>query len=133
MADIAEIQMMKVSSFTAGVDVYKGILEAGYRENPLNTIPVRLEGQLRASRLEQVETDTPPVTARFRFSGPAPSALLDATLATASVTVRDATTAAGTKTITFTNLLIKSSDANVTNRQVNGVGYEGEATAVSVN
>jgi hypothetical protein len=132
MADVAEVQLMKPRSFSDGTDTYKGILEVQWQQNPLNSVPVRLEGELRPSRHELTETDTPAVTGTARFSGPAPDALLDTLIASGTFTGRDVTHASNSSTVTFTNLVIKSSQGGVNNRSVGGFSYQFEATAVDV-
>jgi hypothetical protein len=130
MAEIAEVQIMKPRTFSDGTDTYKGIRECRWQVNPLPSVGVRLEGELRPSRLESIESDTPKVTGSLIFSGPAPDALLDTNITEATFSVRDVTTAAGTRTVTFDNLIIKGSSGGANNRNVGEFTYQFEATDV---
>lgn len=132
MADVAEIQLMKVTSFSDGVDTYKGIRQIGYRYNPLPTVGVRLEGELRPTRLEAVEDDSTPYSGTVTMSGPNASALIGTTINTATVDVKDVTTAADTKRLTITNMLIKGVNTTLTNRQIGEYAYDFDATDIAV-
>jgi hypothetical protein len=131
MADVAEIQLMKVSAFTVGSSVYKGIRSLRLRRSPLRTYPVRLEGALRPTKLEQIETDEPPVTFEIAGASAAIDALVDTAAATCTVSGRDVV--GGTdKTITITNPTFEGVDLGAQNRSVDGATLRGSATAFSI-
>lgn len=131
MADIAEFQLMKVSSFDDGGDVYKGVKGISFRKNTRPTVPVILEGNLDPTRLEEVEGNVPPYSGQLQMSGPNAQTLIGTTIASATVTIRDVTTTSGNKTMTITNMLIKDISGGAENTRIQGATHAWEATNVA--
>lgn len=132
MADIAEIQLMKVSSFSDGTDTVKGIRGISYRYNPRPTVGVMLEGELGPSRLEEVESATPLWSGSLQMSGPNGASLVNTTIASATVQIRDVTTASGVKVLTITNMVIKDISTGANNTSIQGATHTWEATNVAI-
>lgn len=132
MAEVAEIQLMKVSSFSDGTDTLRGIRGFGYRYNPLPTVGIRLEGEQRASRLETVEDDNSPYSGTLTMSGPNAANKVGTTIPQATLQVRDVTSESGVKTITVTNMTIKGVNTTLNNRQVGEYAYDYDATNIVV-
>lgn len=130
MADVAERQLMKVTGFSDGTDTYKGIRNFSFRRNAQPNAPVMLEGDLTPSRLEPIESNTPPFSGQVVFSGPNAASLQGNTIASATITVRDVTDASSTETGTITNMHIKGFSGRVDNLKPGEVAYDYDATNV---
>ncbi|MEO0476690.1 MAG: hypothetical protein AAF085_12090 [Planctomycetota bacterium] len=130
MADIAEKPLIKPTSFTDGTDVYKGIEGINWQKTPLNTVPFIPEGELRPTHLEPVETPGVPWQGTVQLSGIQAAALVDTTIASATVTLKDRSQASGTVTMTITNMVIKDFSSNAERARPNGATHRWEATNV---
>ena len=130
MANIAEQPLIKPTAFTIGLDTYLGIVGINWSKTPLNTVPFIPEGEDRPTYLEPVETPGVPWQGALQMSGIQAAALVDTTIATATVTLRDRSAASGTVTMTITNMIIKDFSSSAERARANGATHRWEATNV---
>ncbi len=131
MATIAPIELIKISSFTVGVDTYPDIRRLRLRRNPLNTYRYRPEGSLRPTKIHQVATDSPPVSGSIEGSTLSMDALAGTSAATATVTGIDAVSGVS-KTVTITNPSFLGFSGGGGERAPESSSLEFEATDFSV-
>lgn len=132
MADIPEFHLLKPNTFSDGTDRYMGVKAINWEDVPLPTVGQPRENQLRPDRLEEVESNGPAVRGRVVLAGPNASALVGTTIASATMQFRDIVTAAGAKTLTLTNMLIKAESAGANRTTLQDATYQWEATAKSL-
>jgi hypothetical protein len=132
MADIAEFHLLKPGTFSDGTDTYKGVKQIRGRKNPRPTVASILEGDLEPTRLEEVESTTPPWSGQVLLAGPNANALIGTTIASATMIIRDITHASNTKTLTITNMLIKGVGFGANRTSLEDAVYDWEATNVAI-
>lgn len=132
MADILELQLMKVSDLITGLDTHKGVTELRLRVNPKEYYPVRLEGELAPTSFEEIETDRPSVEGTIQSKSAAVLTGLAGT-SHASVTIKGKDVVSQTtKTVTLTNVVFTGADGAIQNRSVAGFSLNFQATDIAI-